>query len=168
MTAIEWTALATTTLIMVVGLVCSLLPIVPGNLIVWLGIIVHRLWLGAEASVSWQFILITGGLTLLGQLADFFLGYWGARRFGASWKGAMGAVGGAFIGFFLPPPLFWLIVGPILGAIAGELAAGSTLRQGGSAGLGSVLGGILAFALKFALSICLAALFYAELFLFGS
>jgi uncharacterized protein YqgC (DUF456 family) len=147
-----------------IGLAGSLLPVVPGSLIVWLGVITHRLWMGAEGSVTWKIVIIAGVLTLIGQFADFVLGVWGARRFGASWKGAVGAFVGAFIGFFIPPPLFWLIVGPIVGAVIGELAAGRTFREGGKAGVGTVVGGILAFALKFGISVCVIALFFVDLF----
>ncbi|WPJ97304.1 DUF456 domain-containing protein [Coraliomargarita algicola] len=164
MTAMEYTALGVSVLIFMIGLAGSLLPVVPGSLIVWLGVIVHRLWMGAEDSVTWKIVILGGVLTLLGQLADFVMGVWGARRFGATWKGAVGAFVGAFVGFFIPPPLFWLIVGPILGAVIGELAAGRSFRDGGKAGIGTVVGGILAFALKFGISVCVICLFFLDLF----
>jgi uncharacterized protein YqgC (DUF456 family) len=116
--------------------------------------------------VTWNIVILTGILTLFGQIVDFLMGIWGARKFGASWKGAIGAFVGAFIGFFVPPPLFWLIVGPIAGAVVGELAAGRTFRDGGKAGVGTVVGGIIAFALKFGISMCVIALFFFDLFLF--
>ena len=165
MTGAEYTALALTCLIFFVGLITSLLPVVPGSVIVWLGVITHRLWIGPDDSVSWKIVIICGLLTLIGLLGDFVLGIWGARKFGASWQGAVGALAGAFIGFFLPPPLFWLIVGPLLGAVVGELAAGRTLRDGGRAGIGTVIGGIVAFALKFGISVCVIAIFLLDLFL---
>lgn len=164
MTALEYTALASSSLIFLIGLLGSLLPIVPGSLIVWLGVLIHRLWMGADGSVTWQIVIVTCVLMLIGQVADFFMGVWGARRFGASWKGALGAFAGALIGLFIPPPLFWLIVGPIAGAIIGELIAGRSFRDGGKAGVGTVIGGILAFALKFGISVCVISLFYVDLF----
>lgn len=166
MTGMEWITLSVATLIFMVGLVGSLLPVVPGSFIVWLGVIVHRLWMGADASVTWKIVILTGILTLFGQIVDFLMGIWGARKFGASWKGAVGAFVGAFVGFFVPPPLFWLIVGPIAGAVVVELAAGRTFRDGGKAGVGTVVGGIIAFALKFGISMCVIALFFFDLFLF--
>lgn len=166
MTGMEWITLSVATLIFMFGLVGSLLPVVPGSFIVWLGVIMHRLWMGADASVTWKIVILTGILTLFGQIVDFLMGIWGARKFGASWKGAVGAFVGAFVGFFVPPPLFWLIVGPIAGAVVGELAAGRTFREGGKAGVGTVVGGIIAFALKFGISMCVIALFFFDLFLF--
>ena len=158
MTWVEYTALGVTGLIFLIGLVTSLLPVVPGNFIVWAGVIVHKLWLG-DASVSWQIVLITGVLTLIGQTGDLVLGIWGARKFGASWKGAVGALLGACIGFFVPPPLFWLIVGPIIGAVVGEVYAGRTWQDGSRAGLGTIIGGAVAFAVKFGLSVCVVGIF---------
>ncbi|MFT5825422.1 MAG: hypothetical protein ACI8ZW_000914 [Yoonia sp.] len=163
MTWIEYTALGVTSLIFMIGLATSLLPVVPGSLIVWSGIIIHKLWMG-DASVAWNIVIITGVITLFGQLADFVMGVWGARKFGASWKGALGAFIGAFIGFFLPPPLFWLIVGPVIGAIMGELVAGRSFKAGSKAGFGTVVGGIVAFVLKFSLSVCVVAVFFFGLF----
>lgn len=162
MTLIEYVALSITSLIFLIGLATSLLPIVPGNLIVWSGVVTHKLCMGND-SVAWKIIIITGVITLIGQLADFVLGVWGARKFGASWKGAVGALLGAFIGFFLPPPLFWLIAGPVIGAIIGELFAGRTFKAGSQAGIGTVVGGIVAFALKFGLSVCVVTIFFLAL-----
>jgi uncharacterized protein YqgC (DUF456 family) len=162
MTWIEYTALSVTSLIFLIGLATSLLPMIPGSLIVWTSILIHKLWMG-DASVAWNIVILTGIITLIGQLADIVMGIWGARKFGASWKGAVGALLGAFIGLFIPPQLFWLIVGPVIGAIIGELLAGRTFKAGSKAGFGTVIGGIIAFALKFGLSVCVVAVFYASL-----
>ena len=94
---------------------------------------------------------------LMGQIVDFALSAWGARKFGASWKGTMGA----FLGFidFHATSLLWLVLGPILGVVLGELV-GRTLQDGSKAGIGTVIGGILAFALNFGISSTVIALFY--------
>lgn len=158
MTWVEYTALGVTGLIFLIGLATSLLPVVPGNFIVWAGVIAHKLWLG-DASVSWKIVLVTGVITLLGQAGDLLLGIWGARKFGASWNGAVGALLGAGVGLFVPPPLFWLIVGPVLGAVVGEVYTGRTWQDGGGAGLGTIIGGAVAFAVKFGLSVCVVGIF---------
>jgi len=160
---IEYTALAVTTAIFIIGLLCSILPVIPANVVVWLGILIHWLWM-SDASVSTQAILITAAITLFSLVADLLFGYWGARKFGASWKGAVGALIGACVGLFLPPPLLWLIVGPIIGAVVGELVAGRTWKEGSRAGFGTILGSIVAFAVKFGLSLCVIAIFYIDLF----
>lgn len=163
MTTIEYVALGVTTLLFLIGVITSVLPVIPGSVIVWAGVIIHKLWMG-EDSVTWKIVILTGVLTLIGQALDIVMGIWGARRFGATWKGAVGAFLGAFVGFFLPPPLLWLILGPVIGAIIGELTAGRTFREGGRAGIGTVVGSIVAFALKFGLSVCVVVIFYVTLY----
>jgi len=163
-TTLEYIALSVTSLLFVVGVISSILPVIPGGIIVWTGVITHKLWIGDE-SISWKIVIITGILILIGQAADIFMGIWGARRFGATWKGAVGAFTGAIVGFFLPPPLLWLILGPVIGAVIGELAAGRTFKEGGKAGIGTVVGSIIAFALKLGISISVVGLFYTALFL---
>lgn len=154
-------ALMLSCLCFAIGLLGSLLPIIPGNLIVWIGILSHRLWLG-EASVSWLLVGTTGFLTLAALLADGLLGLWGAKRFGASRNGLIGALIGALIGLCIPPPLLWLILGPLLGAIIGELSSGKNLAAGSKAGLGALLGSFLAFFVKLAISLgCIAVFFLA-------
>lgn len=164
MTWMDYTALSLTSLIFFIGLAASLLPIVPGSLIVWCGVLMHKLWMG-DASVTWNSVILTGIITLVGQLTDIVLGIWGARKFGASWKGAVGALFGALVGCFLPPPLLWLVIGPVVGAIIGELLAGRSIKAGSQAGLGTIIGGIVAFAVKFGLSVCVVALFFISLLL---
>jgi len=158
----ETNALILSCLCFTIGLLGSFLPIIPGNLIVWVGILSHRLWLG-DASVSWWMVCMTGFMTLAALLADVLLGLWGAKRFGASKNGLIGAVIGAIIGLFLPPPLLWLILGPLLGAIVGELTAGKNIAAGSKAGLGALLGSLVAFILKFAVSLSCIALFFLAL-----
>lgn len=162
MTWLNLTAHVVIALIFLVGLVGSLLPAMPGSLVIWIGVLIHKLWMG-DFSVSWQIVVLTGVITAFGLIADFVFGYWGAKQFGATWRGAVGAVIGALLGLFIPPPLFWLIFGPIVGAVVGELTAGRDIKAGGKAGIGTLIGGVLAFAVKFGLSLCVIAIFYFSL-----
>ena len=77
-------------------------------------------------------------LTLISYALDFAGGYWGARRFGASRWGMLGASVGAIIGIFFG--IVGLFVGPVIGAIAGEFIAGKKMIAAGKAGWGSLLG----------------------------
>ena len=56
-----------------------------------------------------------------------------------------------------------MIIGPVLGAIGGELLAGRSLKDGSKAGIGTVVGNIAAFAMKFGLSLCVVAVFLLAL-----
>ncbi|MGJ3243757.1 MAG: DUF456 domain-containing protein [Opitutales bacterium] len=145
--------------LVVIGLLSNLLPILPGQVIIFAGMVVHKVWLG-EASVSWTYLAWMAGLTVLGLVADYLFAMWGAKRFGATWRGSLGALLGMAIGLFIPPPLFWLILGPIVGAIVAELLGGRAWKEAERAGLGTLLGALVALAVKLALSVIMAVTFF--------
>ena len=141
----ETFALTVVSLFFLVGLLGSFIPVIPGNLVIWVGIVIHKLWMGPE-SVSWSFVGWTAGAVILAQGLDLLCTWWGARRFGASWRGALGAVVGGILGL-LTLGFLGLLIGPILGAIIAELLSDRSFREAGRAGLGTVVGGVAAFVL---------------------
>lgn len=143
----------------VIGFIATILPIAPGNIIVLSGIVLHRLWV-PDHSVSWSFIWVMLLLSLIAMGGDYALTYWGAKRFGATWRGGIGAIIGALIAIFIPPPLFWLIFGPLIGAILFELVGGQEWKQAGKAGFGSFMGGIAAMLFKIVVSAVMIAGFF--------
>ncbi|GHC08401.1 DUF456 domain-containing protein [Cerasicoccus arenae] len=159
----NWLALTVTFLIFVIGLIGSLLPVIPGCFVIWLGAVMYWLWV-PKGGVGLTYILVTAGLVILAQVLDFVASYYGARKFGASWRGGVGALLGAIIGPFVLTPIIGLIVGPIVGAFLGEISAGRTLKEGGKAGVGTVVGGLIAFAMKFAIAVAMIGWFLFEVF----
>ncbi|MDA0346388.1 MAG: DUF456 family protein [Verrucomicrobia bacterium] len=133
------------------GLIGCILPVVPGPAIVWIGMVIHKIWV-PEASAHWMLILIAGVFVGITFLMDYVLTILGAKKFGASRKGAVGALVGGFVGFIIPPFLIWLIIGPFVGALIGELLDGQNLQQASRVGWGSFLGTIAAYVSK--LTIC--------------
>jgi uncharacterized protein len=158
---LENAALLVAVTLFAVGIAGCFLPILPGNILVWLGVIIHR-FMAVDESVSWLFVGIATGLTLLAQVLDYLCTYWGARRFGATWQGAVGGIVGGILGviFFNIPGL---ILGPIVGVVAVELYRSRDLRQASRAGIGTVVGGLIAFALKFGLACLVIAGFFMSL-----
>jgi hypothetical protein len=157
-------ALLVTSLLFAIGLIGTAIPMVPGSLIVWAGVLLYRLWLG-DAGVGWWFVFVSGGLILLAQIFDLLCTAWGAKKFGATWCGAAGAfagmAAGAVIGMIFPPwALLWLFLGPVLGAVAGELLGGRKIIPSGQAGFGAVFGLVAAMVMKFALTIFVVGWFY--------
>src|SRR6185436_7626750 len=104
--------------LMAVGLIGTLLPVIPGTTVILAAAILHQVMLGTAKSLGWWNIAALVLLTLLSYGLEFAAGYFGAKRFGATKWGAFGAVIGAIAGIFFPFP--GLIVGPSVGAIAGE------------------------------------------------
>ncbi len=154
-------ALAVTVLFFLAGFIMSFLPIFPGTVVTWIGILVHKMWLW-DASISWLFFGIATALVLTAQVVDIVFTYWGAKRFGATWRGGLGAVFGGIIGMLLFN-VIGLILGPVIGAIVGEILGGRKVREAGKAGLGTVVGGIVAFFFKMAVTMILIAGFFVWL-----
>ncbi|MCZ6674035.1 MAG: DUF456 family protein [Verrucomicrobia bacterium] len=134
-----------------VGLIGCILPIVPGPAIVWAGMVIHKLWV-PDSSANWWLILVAGVFVGITFLLDYILALLGAKKFGASRLGGIGALVGGFIGFLIPPFFLWLLIGPFMGALAGELINGENLQRASRVGWGSFLGTIAAYVSK--LTIC--------------
>jgi uncharacterized protein len=154
--------LVVTGIIFFIGFLSTFLPILPGNAIVWLGILIHKLWVH-ENSVSWSVVIVTGILMIIAMLLDWVCTLWGARKFGASWRGALGALIGGFVGIFTPPPLVWVILGPVIGAVIAELLSGRALREATKAGIGTIIGSFISFLLKITIASFSIGLFYYEI-----
>ena len=84
------------------GLIGCILPVVPGPVIVWTGMVIHKIWV-PESSAHWTLILVAGVFVGFTSLLDYILTILGAKKFGASRKGAIGALIGGFVGFIIPP-----------------------------------------------------------------
>lgn len=160
---IAWSAMAGWALVgllFFLGLLGTALPILPGTLIAFAGVFVHQLWF-AEESVGWTFVGIAGGLAAFSLLVDFAAGWWGAKRFGASRKGALGALLGGIAGIFFGP--VGIIFGPFFGAIAFELIDQRPAHEAARAGFGTLIGGLIAFSAKMACTVAIIIGFFLKL-----
>lgn len=144
-------AMAVLAVFFIMGLIGCILPVIPGPVIVWIGMLIHKIWV-PDASANWWLILIAGGLVGLTFFLDYLLALMGAKKFGASRLGGIGAILGGFVGFVIPPFFLWLLIGPFVGALIGELINGGNLQNASRVGWGSFLGTIAAYVSK--LTIC--------------
>lgn len=144
------------TVLVVVGLIGTVLPALPGLPLVFAGMLLAA-WAGGFEQISVWVIVLLGLLTLVSFAVDFWATAHGARRVGASRKAVIGAVLGTFAGLlFMPIGLF---VGPFAGALAGELMHGRELRQAAKVGFGTWLGIVLAIVLKLGLAFAMLGVF---------
>lgn len=142
---------------MAVGLLGTVLPVVPGAIIILAAAVLHQIMLGSEKSLGWWNIGALVLLALLSYALEFAGGYFGAKRFGATKWGAFGAMIGGIVGLFFSLP--GLIAGPIIGAIAGELVAGKRLVSAGRAGWGTLLGNLAGMVGKLAIGLVMVSWF---------
>jgi uncharacterized protein len=143
--------------LMAVGLLGTVLPAVPGAIIILAAAVIHQLMLGSEKSLGWWNIAALVVLTLMSYALEFASGYFGAKRFGATKWGAFGAMIGAIVGLFFAFP--GLIVGPVVGAIAGELIAGKRLVSAGRVGWGTLLGNLAGMLGKLTIGLVMVSWF---------
>jgi uncharacterized protein YqgC (DUF456 family) len=143
--------------LMAIGLIGTVLPAVPGAIIILAAAVIHQIMLGTEKSLGWWNIAALGLLTLLSSALEFAAGYFGAKRFGATKWGAFGAMLGVIVGLFFPFP--GLIIGPVVGAIAGELLAGKRLVSAGRAGWGTLLGNLAGMLGKLTIGLVMVSWF---------
>jgi uncharacterized protein YqgC (DUF456 family) len=147
-----------TVVLFAVGLIGTVVPVLPGTIIVLAGAIIHRIMLGAEKSIGWKTIVVLVMLTLLSYAFDFLGSYFGAKYFGATRWGAFGAIVGALIGLFFG--LIGLFVGPVIGALAGEFIAGKRMIDAGRAGWGSLLGNLGGMIGKLVIALAMITIFF--------
>ncbi|MDR2489387.1 MAG: DUF456 domain-containing protein [Desulfovibrio sp.] len=113
-----------------------------------------------SAHFGWRFFALAVGLAGIGELVEFFAGYYGAKRFGGSSKGSVGGIIGALIGGFLCAPVFFGF-GALPGALAGgfigcflmEKIQGAGNAAAMSAAFGATLGRFGGFVVKLSIGI---------------
>jgi uncharacterized protein YqgC (DUF456 family) len=146
-----------TIVLFAVGLIGTVLPIVPGTTVILAAAIIHRIMLGADQSIGWGTIAILVLLTVATYLLDFVGGYFGAKFFGATKWGMFGAVVGVIVGLFFGIP--GLFIGPVIGAIGGEFVGGKRMIDAGKAGWGSLLGNLAGMIGKLAIALIMITVF---------
>jgi len=132
------------------GLVGSFLPILPGPLTGWFGLLV--LHLTNAVPMNWTFLGITLGVALLIWVLDYFIPAIGTKKFGGSRAGVIGTTVGLIFGLLSPVPLGF-IIGAFVGAFIGELVHDSKdTSRALKAAFGSFLGFLASTTIKFAIS----------------
>lgn len=113
-----WNVLAY--VLIVIGLAGSVIPVLPGPMLIWLGAFVWA-WADGFTRIGWGTLIVLGLLALIAWGSDIFLTTVMSRRAGASWKAIFGAIVGGLLGATVLSalPLLGTVLGAILGAIAG-------------------------------------------------
>ncbi len=139
--------------VMAIGLIGTVLPVIPGTTIILAAAVLHRLMVGAEKGMAWWAITGLVVLALISYAMDFASSYFGAKYFGASRWGVAGAVLGGIAGIFTG--FITLLVLPIAGALIGELIAGKRLIKAGKAGWGTLLGTVAGIVGKLSIGLAM-------------
>ncbi len=119
------------------GMAGTLLPVLPGTLMILAGFFLYGVITGFDTLGS-SFFLGQTILVCLSYLVDFIATAFGVKVYGGSKAAIWGAVLGSLLIFVIGP--FGLLIGPLAGAILGELLMGEQLHRAMRAGYGSFIG----------------------------
>ena len=107
-------------LFMLVGILGSFLPVLPGPPLSWIGLLL--LYLTNAVPNNWLFLGITLAIALMVFTLDYIIPALGTKKFGGSKYGVIGTTLGLLVAIFFPIlGLFGIIIWPFVGAIVGEL-----------------------------------------------
>lgn len=144
-------------IVMILGLIGAFIPVLPGPITSWAGLLI--LHFTKAVNFSTTFLFVTFGIALLVWILDYFIPAMGTKKFGGSKKGIIGSTIGLVIGLIFFPPL-GIIIGPFLGAFVGELIHdGSNNNRALKAAFGSFIGFLFSTGLKFGVSLIYLGLF---------
>jgi len=145
-------------LLIVTGLLGTLLPVLPGVPVLFLGLALAA-WIGDFAKVGLVTLGVLAVLTIISVIVDFLSTGLGAKRVGASRLAIIGAMLGTVVGLFFSIP--GIILGPFIGALAGEFIHRRDLLQAGKVGFGTWLGLVIGVVIRVALAFAMVAIFAA-------
>jgi hypothetical protein len=143
-------------LLVIVGIAGSVLPALPGVTLVYAGLLVAA-WAGDFTRVGVVTLVLLGLLTLVSFAIDLAATAMGAKRVGATKLAVAGAALGTLAGLFLGIP--GLILGPFVGAVAGEMLSHGQLQQATRAGVATWIGLLFGTLAKLALVFTMLGVF---------
>lgn len=147
-------------LLIVVGVVGTVLPALPGVVFVFAGVALAA-WIDGFARIGAWTLGVLGVLTLIAWLVDFVSGYYGAKRAGASTQALVGAAIGTVAGVLTG--LVGLIFMPLAGAAIGEFLAQRDALRAGKVGIATWLGMLAGTVAKVAIVFLMVGIFAAAL-----
>ena len=153
-------------ILMVVGILGSFLPVLPGPPISWVGLLL--LYLTKAVPMSYTVLGITLVIAIVVGILDYIIPAKGTKRFGGSKYGIWGTNIGLVVGILAPIP-FGFIIGPFVGAFIGEMINDSNDSQKAfKAAPGSFMGFLASTFIKFVVSIVFFGLFLLKVWEYRS
>ena len=146
--------------IMFLGIIGSFLPVLPGPLTSWIGLLVMHFT--DAISMDKSFLVITFAVAMFIWILDYIIPAIGTKRFGGSKYGMIGTTIGLIVGLLAPIP-GGIIIGPFIGALIGELINKNDTKTATKAAFGSFLGFIASTFLKFVVAIIFLGFFIVKL-----
>src|SRR5688572_12219818 len=150
----EWIWITLGIILIIIGIIGSLLPLLPGPPIAYVGLLLQLF--REPQPFTTRFILVWGGIVLVSLILDYVIPIWGTKKFGGTKYGVWGCTIGFLLAFWMGP--WGVIIGPFLGAFVGELIGGQDSKKSFKAAVGSFVGFLLGSFLK--LVVCFLMIYW--------
>ncbi|WP_299623949.1 DUF456 domain-containing protein [uncultured Tenacibaculum sp.] len=142
------------------GIVGSFLPVLPGPITSWFGLLI--LHLTKTIPQNWSFLGITLFIAIKIFILDYFIPAMGTKKFGGSKYGAYGTTIGLIIGLLSPIP-FGILIGAFSGAFVGEVVFdGKDTNAALKASFGAFIGFLASTGIKFIVATIYLVLFFMK------
>ena len=149
-------------LLIVAGVAGSILPALPGTILVLAGIVLAA-WLDDFTRVKWWVVMIVSILAVLAWVTYYLATVMGAKKAGASTLAIIGAALGTIVGIFMG--LVGVLFMPFVGAVIGEYIAQKNAKQAAKVGVATWLGLLVGTVVKLVLVFMMIGIFVAALLL---
>ncbi len=147
-------------LLILIGIVGSFIPVLPGPPTGWAGLLL--LYLTSVIPMNWWVLGITLGVAIIITILDYIIPAIGTKKSGGTRYGIWGTTIGLIIGLLSPIPLGFLI-GAFLGAFIGEMIYDSKdPSRATKAAFGSFLGFLTSTFIKLTVSLIFLGLFISK------
>jgi uncharacterized protein YqgC (DUF456 family) len=144
------------------GLAGTVLPLLPGTLLVWIGLVLGA-WIDDFTRVNISTVAIISVLAIVAWGLDFVAGLMGAKRAGASKLALIGAAIGTVVGIFMG--LVGVLFMPLVGAAVGEYWAQKDQQRAAKVAFAAWLGLMMGMVAKVVLSFVMVGVFLVALWL---
>lgn len=147
-------------LFILLGLIGSLLPILPGPPLSWIGLLL--LYCTDAVPMNLTLIIITFVIAIAIFVLDYIIPAVGTKKFGGSKAGMIGTSIGLVVGLIAPIP-GGIIIGPFIGAFIGEMLNKTDHKLAFKAAIGSFIGFLASTFLKFIVSVIYLGIFLSKI-----
>ena len=147
-------------ILILAGIAGCIFPFLPGPPLAYGSLIL--LQISTYKPFTENFLVIWALVTTAVVIADYYIPIWGTKKFGGTKGGVWGATIGLVVGIFFFPPL-GLIIGPFIGAFAGEIINKQDSNKAFRSAIGSFIGFVAGTLMKLGITVVMGYYFITAL-----
>ena len=152
-------------LFMLIGILGSFLPALPGPPVSWVGLLL--LYLTKAIPDDWMVLGITLAIAIIVFALDYIIPAVGTKKFGGTRAGMIGTTLGLIVALIFPIlGIFGIIIWPFVGAFVGELINKADSKTALKAAFGSFIGFLTGTFLKFVVTMVYLGIFLMKVWEF--